>query len=400
MAESKIQMLYDHIKSPGSGILTKPDGDGIYHVSFDRLMHEEGFRKLKLEEWMVLIHKLYFDGDDEDVTSIAIDFDNDAELSVELSKIFDYDEPLSFKELFRPASHTVVKKTPGRSRQGIEHSCFAHAATNMIIRNVYKISMTDPDTALYIKNNCNQYLDTTRPLENLASIEANCGVSSARRILLFRYIYRVITNEYGCNFGNIGYAVLYYLQAALKPVFPPAILEIMPDITTREPYTLSTVPMRDFNVRVYNPFLMDYFKEYYAVINTVKPSHSLTIVGIDEIHIHGKDSSTGEEFLIELDDFQHNGTFEIGGQEYSGISFIFFLFEPSKLATYPEVITAAIVRSRFGTPKDFPEPIDFPEYSDSKAAEDTKAAVEAAEGGKKSRKRKKSRRKRSRRRKN
>jgi len=378
-------MLYDHIKSPRSGLLTKPDGDGIYHVLFSSLMDEERFVDLNLEDWKVLIHKLYFDGDD--FTSIAIDFDDDTELSVELSKIFDYDNPLSFKGMFNPVPSTPPRgegaastPTPFLPGQGDENSCFAHAAANMILHNVYKLRLTKPEASKFIESDCNKYLDTSNTLADYAEIEAACGVIGVKRILLFHYIYRVITKEFGTNRGVLRDATLYYLQQPFdETIFSPELSAIIRDEFEdgkKRNYTLSAIPIDEFDINEYGP----YFEEYYASIHVMKPAHFFTIVGINPT-IKGKDSSTGKSFTIRTRDFKSEGRITIDDSKWDNISYIFFLFETSKADSYPDIVKESVET------KVFPKALG--------------AALEAAaEGGKKSRKRRKTRRKRSRRRKN
>lgn len=392
----KIQKLYEHIKSD-SGLLTETvNRDSVF---LDELLTKEEFKDLSLEEWKKLIHTLYFTGK----TSIEVDFGK-SELSDILSDMVDYDDPSTIEKLNElpktpPRSKAAMVISPGQPFQGAQNSCFAHAAASMILRNVYKFVMSEPDKLSFKKNNCNHYLDTTMPLKNYASIETNCGVSGAKRILLYRYIYRVITNEYGCNYGATSVSVLYYLQASFQPVFPRVIGEkIRPEFVSKfqVPYSLSVLSTEDFTIGENKDFLMNYFKQYYAVIRIEKPeAHAVPCIGIDDEYIYCKDSSIRQTVAIPIRECHSKGVFMMGDQECSGITTIFLLFETATLAIYPKIVITNIVHKHFGPPKDFPAPIDFPEEStDARAAEESPRKEK--DGGRKSRKRRKTRRKRTR----
>jgi hypothetical protein len=64
---------------------------------------------------------------------------------------------------------------------------------------------------LYTINECYRFLDSTTDLTSLSEI-AKCGKTGAQRILLFLYIYKIITNKYGCDMGYIAKSILYYLN--------------------------------------------------------------------------------------------------------------------------------------------------------------------------------------------
>ena len=282
---------------------------------------------------------------------------------------------------------TDGSKTPTQTTQGTQNTCFAHAAANMILHNVYKFRIDERDISKFKENNCNHYLDTSKPLPEYTTIETECGESGAKRILLFHYIYRVITSRFGYDSGSLALSILYYLRELFHPEFFPDLNHIIEPVFESEDldyYSLSLLSMGEFHMRDYDP----YFEEYYASIYVLEPKHFFTIVGITPT-IQGKDSSTGKSFTIPKREFNSTGTVVIDSSIWRNIPIIFLLFKTSKLPSYPKIVEEAILTGDL-VPRD------------TRSAEEANAqgAEKKEQGGKKSRKRKKTRRKRSRKRKN
>ena len=354
--------------------------DGLYtHITDNYLIDfgdvkmvniEQAFQdgvQSSFKEWENLIAKLL-------ENEISVIFEEG------LMEVKDIKKVLSALQVMYPGcfEETDGSKTPTQTTQGAQNTCFAHAAANIIIHNIYKLRITKPDIGTFIDKNCNKYLDTSQPIGAYADMVGECGESGAIRILLFHYIYRVITSRFGYNIGPLGYSILYYLREPFHPEVFPELNHIIHPVFESEDldyYSLSAINIGEFDIREYGP----YFEEYYASIYVLEPKHFFTIVGITPT-IQGKDSSTGKSFTIRTGEFNSTGTVEIDSSRWRNISLIFFLFKTSKLTSYPTIVQENVLTGDL-------------------VPRDTRGAEEPpAQGGKKSRKRK-TRRKRSRKRK-
>ena len=379
--------LYDSIEKEDPDLFYIESG--LKYVDLEILIDELGFRGIELsaDEQNKLFAELFF-RDKIIVKGLPDDFD------------YAHYEPVEASATSTPPRRKAYVGSPGNTRQGRVNTCFAHVAANMIIHNVYKLTLEDE--SLYVQNNCNKYLDTTEELGDYGTIEKECGKSGAIRILLFHYIYKVITRRYGFNHGPLGNSILFYLQQPFQDdIFSPELNEIIREEFQSKDlsrYSLSVVPIDKFDVQQYDR----YFEEYYASVHVREPAHFFTIVGIDKV-IHGKDSSTGKAFTIPIEQFQSTGAVTINASIWKNMSFVYLLFESSSIDLYPEIVKRSIedvkisetptptrdlgVRPRAEVRTSIRQP-------DFLGAEES---VKAESGGKKSRKRKKkTRRKRSR----
>jgi len=250
-------------------------------------------------------------------------------------KVFNH--PCTFEpvSLFRSLSVT-------RSYQGQEGTCFAHSASLMIFHNLYKLSLTDKEKRVYIENNCNLHLDTTRP-EDYSLLLSQCGEKGSTRILLFLYIYKVITRKFGCDGGNLDKVILYYLNTPFQPLFTKDINRlIMPlhESVNRETFECSMIDIKHLTALPYKDFLFDYFERYYAVVDLIEPSHSVALVGINKFGIVGKDSATSTPFVIPFHEFRPKGRFTIKDDKYKGMDYLYFLY---KKRVFPPIIKENVI---------------------------------------------------------
>jgi hypothetical protein len=257
--------------------------------------------------------------------------------------LFEYSDGVQTKLYNRPCTFTPINSALFRklslsySYQGSEGSCFAHAASLMIFHNLYGITLHQEDKLLYIENNCNLHLNTTRQVEDYQVLLTQCGKSGAARILLFLYIYKVITNKFGCNGGDYVRSVLYYLNTPFHPIFNKDInLILMPIYKSvdKELYDFSILDMSEYTSD-YNDYLSYYFDDYYGGINTVQPDHAVTLVGINKFGILCKDSATVSAFIIPFQEFRADGTFLINKTRFNGIQYLFFLYKRTNTGKYP-----------------------------------------------------------------
>jgi len=254
-------------------------------------------------------------------------------------------EPIESK-LFRTLSYTY-------SYQGSEGSCFAHASSLMIFHNMYKISLTDKEKRIYIENNCNLHLDTTRDAD-YELLRTECGENGSARILFFLYIYKVITSQFGCSAGYIDKSILYYLHTPFQSIFSRDINRILKpiyDSVKKEAFSCSLIDIQDFTTLNYKDYLFDYFEDYYGVIDIIQPSHSVSLVGINKFGIVGKDSSTSSAFIIPFNQFHSKGTFTIKEDTYVGMDLICFLYKNKK---YSEPFKELLKKNKI-TIENYPE---------------------------------------------
>ena len=249
-----------------------------------------------------------------------------------------FDHPCTFEpvSLFRTLSVT-------QSYQGTEGTCFAHASSLMIFHNLYKLSLSEKEKRVYIENNCNLHLDTSRK-EDYELLRSQCGEKGSTRILLFLYIYKVITGKFGCDGGSLDKGILYYLNIPFQPIFSREINRLLMPIhesVNRETFECSMIDIKKLTALPYKDFLADYFERYYAVVDLIEPSHSVALVGINKFGIVGKDSATSSPFVIPFHEFRSKGRFSIKEDKYKGMDYVYFLFKKSKV--YPERIKENII---------------------------------------------------------
>ncbi len=249
-----------------------------------------------------------------------------------------FDQPCTFEpvSLFRTLSVT-------QSYQGDEGTCFAHASSLMIFHNLYKLSLSDKEKRVYIDNNCNLHLDTTRK-EDYLLLKSQCGEKGSTRILLFLYIYKVITGKFGCDGGNSDKGILYYLHTPFQSIFSRDINRLLMTIhesVNPETFECSMIDIKKLTALPYKDFLFDYFERYYAVADIIEPSHSVTLVGINKFGIVGKDSATSSPFVIPFHEFRSKGRFSIKEDKYKGMDYLYFLYKKSKI--YPERIKENVI---------------------------------------------------------
>jgi hypothetical protein len=132
-------------------------------------------------------------------------------------------------------------------------------------------SLPEEDKKLYLQNNCNLHLDTTTELEDFGRLRMRCGDGGAIRILLFMYIYKVITNRYGCD-GNTIISILYYLKTPFQEIFTPKLNALLLPIFNSAPkdFSVSAIPMNEFKTYAYKSLLHEYLKKYYAYVQKFK----------------------------------------------------------------------------------------------------------------------------------
>ncbi len=376
--------LYDSINKEDSDLFYIERG--IKYIDLEILIDEIGFRGIELskEEEYILFAELFI-RDKIIVNGVPDDFDYSNETFLSHYRI-------GASKFTTPRKRPTVALTPGYTFQGEQNSCFAHAATNMIIHNIYKLTLDD--YAMYEEKKCNQYLDTTKPLKEYGTILKECGDSASKRILLFHYIYRVITTRFGTNRGPLGSSILFYLQQPFRADIFPELNEIIHPIFQSKNlglYTLSIMPIDKFDIQEYDR----YFEEYYASIHIKKPAHFFTIVGIDDV-VHGKDSSTGKSFTIPLDQFQSTGSVAINDSLWQSLSFVYLLFETSKHEFYPSIVKKYVEKATISvvpTPTKVIDPREAEEQDSPikqpNFLEDT--VIEKTDGGYKTRKRGKTR---------
>lgn len=278
-------------------------------------------------DWRELIAECYFRD------NIYFHFD-DTEHGQRISKLFDYETPDSFSQYQgnivtdRPRSVSVT-----RSHQGTEGTCFAHAATLMIFHNMYRLPLTPEEEKVYLKNNCNLHLDTTKEVEKYDTLQYRCGKNGAARILLFLYIYKLITKRFGCHAGNGGNSINYYLTTPFQPIFPEmeVVLKPLYMSVNKSQFELSIHKLSDFIQIDWHNYLLDYFKTYYAVLYIENPPHEVTLVRMNAEGILGKDSASSSLFIIPYDQFHPKGTFVIEGTTFTGLSDILLLMEKEEI---------------------------------------------------------------------
>ena len=272
------------------------------------------------KDWCDLIAECYFRD------NIYFEFDK-TEQGIRLSKLFDYRNPDSFSKY---QGNLVVDRgslSVTRSNQGAEDSCFAHAATLMIFHNMYKLPLEPEEEKLYLKNNCNLNLDWREYIDNFKNIQYRCGEKGAKRILLFIYIYKVITNRFGCHGGDGQEAVQYYLKTPFQSIFPNLDYKIEPIYRSvdKKDFVLYNINILELVKTDWQTYLLDYFKHYYAVLYLEDPGHEVTLVGMNSMGILGKDSASGNHFTLPYEEFHPDGVFEIGGVKYTKLSYLICL---------------------------------------------------------------------------
>jgi len=286
-------------------------------------------------DWLELIAESFEEG-------IYFQFDG-SELGTELAKHIDYDDPSSFSSylgniVVNPTRRTTITQ----SYQGKEPTCFAHSAALLLFHNVYKLSLGEEDKKLYLKNNCNLHLDTTRKLEDYHLLKSRCGESGAAHILLFLYIYRVIVKEFGCSYGHTSASVIYYLNTPFQPtIFGDKLNAIILPIYNSVRHASFVASLMDMSFftssEEHLSYLNEYFKKYYASLTTTEPRHVVTLTGLNQFGVLGKNSGSGTLFTISYDNFKKDGSFKTANRTLYGINDILFLYEKRDVVlSYPK----------------------------------------------------------------
>lgn len=232
------------------------------------------------------------------------------------------------------------ERTLTYSFQGNQGSCFAHAAAHVIFHNLYRLPLTKEDRLLYLDNKCYSLLNTTNPeIENAIELEKRCGKTSAIRILLFLYIYKTITNHFGCNGGIIEPSVHYFLNLPNQPSFTNMSLNdyVLPTLTSvnKNLFGISTFLFNPVPTIHVKKFLKQYFDDnYYCVLTTRTPPHGLTIIGMNSTGLLGKDSASHDQFTIPWEQFHQNGVFTIHTKEYRNLRSLVFVYEKTSIKKY------------------------------------------------------------------
>ena len=263
---------------------------------------------LSESDWGALIARLFDDKifvlfDDSElgkVLSVLIDYESETSLDKYKGNVFDEDE--------FPRRRTL---SVSQSYQGPEGTCFAHAASLLIFHNIYQLPLTEEDKKLYLKNNCNLHLDTTTELEDFGRLRMRCGDGGAIRILLFTYIYKVITKQFGCD-GNTIISILYYLKTPFQKIFTSELNALLLPIFESAPkdFSVSSIPMNEFKTYDYKSFLHEVLKKYYVGLRIKsEDSHAVAIVDINEDGVIGKDSAYGDIFFIPFEEFNSKSPF-------------------------------------------------------------------------------------------
>jgi len=286
-------------------------------------------------DWCELIAESFEDG-------IYFNFE-DSEIGEHLSTLFDYTNPKTFSKY---RGNIVVKphrrSTVTQSYQGTQPTCFAHSATLLIFHNMYKLPFDEEDKKIYLKNNCNLHLDTTKELEDYNILKLRCGKNGAARLLLFLYIYRVITANFGCSYGLLEPSILYYLKTPFQPsIFGDTLNKILRPIyetVSCESFVLSSMDMDHFTSDEHHlSYLDDYLKDYYAGLTVTDPRHIITIVGLNKFGVLAKNSGSGSFALIPYENFKKGGSLKTSKATLNGIESIIFLYEKRKIVlSYPE----------------------------------------------------------------
>lgn len=267
--------------------------------------------------------------------------------------------------LFHDSQYTDIPSPPQIERertltysyQGQEGTCFAHTASHIIFHNIYHLELTKEDRLLYLDNKCYDLLDTTQPeIEDAIALEKTCGKTSAIRILLFLYIYKTITNKYGCSGGYSHNTIYYFLNSPIQPSFTNSLLN---DYVLS---TLESVNKKLFNVSILSldpmpttishakKFLKQYFDDnYYCILGVQTPPHALTIIGMNIAGLFGKDSATQDNFIIPWEQFHKGGIFTIKTTEYRNLDKLIFVYEKTKFRKYDKEFRFLLSESNVNT---------------------------------------------------
>ena len=295
-------------------------------------------------EFCALIAKLYFD-------EIYVLF-GDSPFGEALSKLINYDDENSLREyqvirFEEDAFPRTRSLSVSKSYQGAERTCFAHAASLLIFHNIYQLPLTEEDKKMYLKNNCNLHLDTTKELEDFKILTMRCGDAGAIRILLFMYIYKVITKRFECK-GNTAISILYYLKTPFQEIFTPKLNALLLPIFNSAPkdFSVSVIHLDEFKTHNYKSFLHEYLKKYYAGLRIKSDvSHAVAIIEINEDGILGKDSANGEIFFIPFKDFHSKSVFR--EKDYYSLEKLYFLYEQSNLKNFSVQLSTLLKNKEF-----------------------------------------------------
>jgi hypothetical protein len=252
-----------------------------------------------------------------------------------------------------------------RSYQGAEGTCFAHTASLVIFHNLYGISLEEEDKQLYIENNCNLHLNTQKELEDYEFLRTNCGESGANRILLFLYIYRVLTNKFGCDGGTLPECFVYFLNTPFHNIFNRKINTILLPIyksVDKELFDVSFLTIDDFSPE-YKDYLSIYFDDYYGGLSlkTMKSGesgHAITMVSINQYGILCKDSANKSIYLIPFNEFKVNGILHTKSRIYN-LRTLYFLYKKTDSEKYNTIFELKQLKSPYKYSL-----LDFPKIKD------------------------------------
>ena len=235
-------------------------------------------------------------------------------------------------ELYKP--RLVRSISISVSSQKHQETCFAHSSAYLIVHNIYNIDLSEEDVQKYIEHNCNQYLDTTKDEPNLDDLN-KCGETGKTRILLFLYIYLIITLKFGCNKGYVNHSIKYYLEGNYLPPFTSQRLneEALSLVQHKDLnlYTETFLPIDKINV----PYLKNIFDDgLYISLLIVNPSHVVTLIGMTETEFIGKDSYEAAVFRFPITQMKSTGTIVVNSNfVLQGVLGLNFLYKKS--ANYP-----------------------------------------------------------------
>lgn len=240
------------------------------------------------------------------------------------------------------------------SFQNNENTSFAHASTHLIFHNVFHLQLSPEDTRLYIKNNCYLHLNTTTEMSDSISLEKQCGKTGATRIMLFLYIYRLITSKFAED-GPLLSSILYYLKYNGLPIpMFSSILPIVRSVNTSS-FIVSVIEMRRLE-RMNRKCLTSYFGLNYYFVLQFMNEHSVTIIGMNEVGFMGKDSFSGSTFLLPFDQFHSRGTLRLEGPmgilDCKGIDYIICLYDKKNIRLLDPVFTDSIITPNMVDPED------------------------------------------------
>jgi hypothetical protein len=145
--------------------------------------------------------------------------------------------PLNFVDISNPENpeivNTLLRRQPSAlmTNQGRGETCFAHAASRLIlnfIRNIIsnnfyplpendcnniEIITTEAYTTIIDITGRRTYLRKRPNIDLVFEIIENCDEHNKNNILLFAYIYTVITSNFGCNGGHTEDILIWFKKS-------------------------------------------------------------------------------------------------------------------------------------------------------------------------------------------